>query len=130
MNSYELIITIVNKGFTSVVMDAARKVGARGGTILNAKGSGTHEAEKMFGLVIRPEKELVLILARREDRNDIMQSIIKDAGLNSLGMGICFSLPVDEVMGVALGINQSEVKEEVKEDVAEEANAEEPGDAE
>ncbi len=108
MNQYELIITIVNKGFTSVVMDAARKVGARGGTILNAKGSGNHEAEKMFGLVIRPEKELVLILASREDRNPIMQAIIKDAGLNSLGMGICFSMPVDEVMGVALGINQAE----------------------
>lgn len=129
MNTYELIITIVNKGFTSVVMDAARKVGATGGTIINAKGSGNHEAEKMFGLVIRPEKELVLILASSADRNVIMQSIIKDAGLNTLGMGICFSLPVDEVMGVALGINQSEANAEAEADT-EDAPAEEPGDAE
>ena len=27
---YELIVTIVNRGFNDVVMDAARRVGARG----------------------------------------------------------------------------------------------------
>ena len=44
MSNFELIVSIVNKGFTSIVMDAARSVGAKGGTILNAKGSGAHES--------------------------------------------------------------------------------------
>ena len=119
MSDFELIVTIVNRAFTSTVMDAARSVGAKGGTIINAKGSGSHESEKMFGLTVTPEKEMVYIIAPKDQRNDIMKAIIEKAGLNSLGMGICFSMPIDDVMGVALGINNpetEETKEEEKKD--------------
>ena len=116
MSDFELIVSIVNKGFTSVVMDAARSVGAKGGTIINAKGSGSHEAEKMFGITVQPEKEMVFIIAPKEVRNDIMKSIIEKAGLNSLGKGICFAMPIDDIMGVALGINNPNAEEENKEE--------------
>ena len=119
MSDFELIVTIVNRGFTSTVMDAARSVGAKGGTIINAKGSGSHESEKMFGLTVTPEKEMVYIIAHKEQRSDIMKAIIEKAGLNSLGMGICFSMPIDDVMGVALGINnpdEDKVEEEKDEE--------------
>lgn len=99
---FELVITIVNRGFADEVMDAAREAGATGGTVLYARGTGTHEAEKFFGITIQPEKEVVLVLANREQRNPIMKSICKDVGLNSAGHGISFSLPVDEVVGAAL----------------------------
>ena len=114
MSDFELIVSIVNKGFTSVVMDAARSVGAKGGTIINAKGSGSHEAEKMFGITVQPEKEMVFIIAPKEVRNDIMKAIIEKAGLNSLGKGICFAMPVDDIMGVALGINNPNPEDEEK----------------
>lgn len=116
MSDFELIVSIVNKGFTSVVMDAARLVGAKGGTIINAKGSGSHEAEKMFGITVQPEKEMVFIIAPKDVRNDIMKSIIEKAGLNSLGKGICFAMPIDDIMGVALGINNPNAEEEKKEE--------------
>ena len=116
MSDFELIVSIVNKGFTSVVMDAARLVGAKGGTIINAKGSGSHEAEKMFGITVQPEKEMVFIIAPKDVRNDIMKSIIEKAGLNALGKGICFAMPIDDIMGVALGINNPNAEEEKKEE--------------
>ena len=116
MSDFELIVSIVNKGFTSVVMDAARLVGAKGGTIINAKGSGSHEAEKMFGITVQPEKEMVFIIAPKDVRNDIMKSIIEKAGLNSLGKGICFAMPIDDIMGVALGINNPNAEDEKKEE--------------
>ena len=119
-NEFELIVSIVNRGFTSTVMDAARSVGAKGGTIINAKGSGTHESEKMFGLTVTPEKEMVYIIAPKVQRNDIMKAIIEKAGLNSLGMGICFSMPIDDVMGVALGINNPDEAEKAAEENKEE----------
>ena len=59
---FDLIVTIVNRGFADEVMNAARAAGAHGGTILWARGSGVHETEKFFGISIQPEKELVLIL--------------------------------------------------------------------
>ena len=59
---HDLILTIVDRGFADDVMDAAKSAGARGGTILHARGTGAQEAEKFFGIVVQPEKELVMIL--------------------------------------------------------------------
>ena len=52
MNKYkhEVIFCIVNAGFTDEVMDAAREVGARGGTVIRARGTANAEAEKMFNI--------------------------------------------------------------------------------
>lgn len=97
---YELILTIVNRGFADLVMDAAKKAGASGGTIVHARGTGIHEAEKFFGIIVQPEKELVLILAAREEKNSIMTAICTHAELKDVGKGICFSLPVDQVVGL------------------------------
>lgn len=100
-NQFELIITVVNRGFADNVMDAAKAAGAQGGTVLYARGTGVHEAQKFFGITIEPEKEVVLILVGTEERNRIMKAICKGAGLSTEGNGISFSLPVDDVMGMA-----------------------------
>jgi len=97
---FELIITIVNRGFADQVMDAAKEAGASGGTVLYARGTGIHEAEQFFGVTIQPEKELVLILTEYEEKNSIMRAISKGAGLATMGRGMTFSLPVDEVLGI------------------------------
>ncbi|MBO4262284.1 MAG: P-II family nitrogen regulator [Clostridia bacterium] len=101
MKEHEVILTIVNTDYAEIVMDAARSKGATGGTILTARGAGGHEAEKLFGLTITPEKEIVMILIEKSLRDEVMKAIIERAGLNTKGKGICFSLPVDDVMGIA-----------------------------
>lgn len=107
-HTHDLIIAIVNRGFTDTVMDAARPAGARGGTVIKARGAGAKEAERFFGITIEPEKEIVLILAKHQDRDAIMTAVAKNAGLNSEGKGIVFSLPAGNVMGVAREQNFSE----------------------
>ena len=94
-----LIITIVNKGNTDTVMDAARSVGAKGGTVIRAKGTGAQIA-KFFGVSISEEKEMVYIVAKRENRDNIMKAIMEKAGVNTDAHGIIFSLPVDNVVGL------------------------------
>ena len=106
--NYELIITIITRGFSDDVMEAARAAGAGGGTIVHARGTGAHEAEKLFGITIQPEKELILILAEASVRNTIMTAITKAAGLGTEGAGITFSLPVSDVLGVSRGIKQAD----------------------
>lgn len=100
VEKFELIITVVSRGFASDVMEAAKSKGATGGTIIHARGAGIHEAEKFFGVAIQPEKEVVLTLVNKEQRQEIMKEICKKAGLNTEGKGIVFSLPVDDVMGI------------------------------
>lgn len=122
---FKLIITIVNSGFSTRVMDAAREAGATGGTIIYSSGAGAHEAEKLFGIAVSPEKETVMILSTEERADRIMKSIIARAGLNTLGAGLCFALDVDSVMGVALGINDSFDKAKDKTDKTDGAKTEE-----
>lgn len=105
---YKLIVTIVNSGYSTTVMDAAREAGATGGTVIHSSGAGAHEAEKLFGIAVSPEKETILILSAESDAENIMRAIIKKAGLNTLGAGLVFALNVDNVMGVAFGINGSD----------------------
>ena len=94
MNALEskvvMIITIVDKGNTEIVMDAARSAGAGGGTIVRAKGTGS-EIAKFFGVSISEEKEMVYIVARRDNRDAIMKAIMEKAGSNTEAHGVLFS---------------------------------------
>lgn len=94
----DLIMTIVNRGFADLVMEAAKAKGAFGGTIINARGTA-NDTEKFFNISIQPEKEIVLIVVEREKRHEIMQEICVRAGLCTAGQGISFSVPVDETIG-------------------------------
>ncbi|MDE7105762.1 MAG: hypothetical protein K2O22_01195 [Anaeroplasmataceae bacterium] len=100
MGQFEVIFCIVDAGFSDSVMSAARECGARGGTVLNARGTAREDAEKLFNISIQPEKEIVLILASNDIKDDILHAIYKNVGLNTSAQGIAFSLPVDEVVGL------------------------------
>ena len=93
-NKFELIVCIVNAGFSQNVMEAARNAGAQGGTIVRARGSANPEAEEFFNINIQPDKEMVLILVPSGIKDLVMKSIYKDAGLAQEAKGIAFSLPV------------------------------------
>ena len=98
--THECIVCIVNTGFADTVMDAAKKFGARGGTILHARGTANRAAEEFFHITIQPEKELVLILVPTAIKNDILHALYQAVGLDTPGQGIAFSAPVDTVVGI------------------------------
>jgi nitrogen regulatory protein PII len=104
---HEVIFCIVNAGFSDAVMDAAKEFGARGGTVIRARGTANTEAEKMFNIVIQPEKEAVMILVDAKIRDDILHALYRSVGLNTPGQGIAFSLPVDRVVGLSSGEEQT-----------------------
>ncbi len=97
-STHELISVIVNAGFADDVMAAARKAGATGGTIINARGTGREEDVKFFGITIVPEKELLLILTTRETAPAILDAIRTQPYLTEPGMGIAFCMPVEQFL--------------------------------
>ena len=98
---HEVIFCIVNAGFADAVMDAAREFGARGGTVIRARGTANSEAEKLFGITVQPEKEMVMILVKSAIKDDILHALYRAVGLNTPGQGIAFSMPVDQVVGLS-----------------------------
>lgn len=105
---FDLIIAIVNHGFADDVMDAARPAGAKGGTVVHARGAGTKEAEHFLGITIQPEKDMVLILTEHDAKRAIMEAICKEVGPGTEGRGIVFSLPAEDVTGVVRLIRDGE----------------------
>ena len=108
--THELIVVITNQGHTDEVMEAAREAGAGGGTVIHAKGTGAELAKKFFGVSIASEKEMVFIVVRKDQKNDIMRAIMEQAGLESKARSIVFSLPVTDTAGMRL-IEEMEAEE-------------------
>lgn len=100
--AHELIVVIANQGNIELIMDAAREAGAYGGTVIHAKGTGMEQAEKFMGVSIAAEKEMIFIVTKKEQKNDIMKAIMEKAGLDSRAKSIVFSLPVTDTAGLRL----------------------------
>lgn len=107
--NYEVVICIVNHGFTDLVMEAAKAAGARGGTVINGRGTGNKDAETFFGVTVTPDKEMAMILVPKAIRDDVLSAVNKGAGMNTKGMGIAFSIPASNVVGIG-GDDEEEKK--------------------
>lgn len=99
---YELLVIIANQGYTEMIMDAARKMQAGGGTVIHAKGTGMESADKFLGVTLASEKEIIFIVVKKEQKNAIMRAVMEDAGLTTKAKSVIFSLPVTETAGMRL----------------------------
>jgi nitrogen regulatory protein PII len=102
-----LIVSIVRNGWGDKVLDASCKAGAEGGTIMLGRGVGIHEKQKILGIPIEPEKEIVLSITYADRREAILEAIVDAAELDKPGTGITFVLPVEKVGGVVHRGDQS-----------------------
>lgn len=98
---YSLIVTILNSGSAETVMEAAKKAGAGGGTVIHGRGLNAKNAEKFFGFTIQAEKDMLLIVAHTAEKDAIMRAIAEAEDMTAEGRGITFSLPVDSLAGIS-----------------------------
>ena len=107
-NNHEVIFAIVNAGFAEEAMEVAREEGVRGGTILNARGVAREEAAAFFGISIHHEKEILMMVVEKNIRDDVLNAIYKEIGMDKKAKGIAFSLPVSDVAGLVQHQNEAE----------------------
>lgn len=99
-DEYDLIVTIVKRGFAERVMKASREAGAEGGTVFFGRGAGIHETQKILGIPIEPEKEIVLTAIPRAITDKVLSTIIEAVKLNQPGTGVAFVLELKKVAGI------------------------------
>ncbi len=97
---YEVIFCVINAGFSETAMNAARRAGATGGTILKGRGIAGREAQEKFRITIQPEKEILMLLVPKEIKDKVLRSLYDFAGLETEGQGIAFSMPVERAVGL------------------------------
>lgn len=89
-NSYQMINVIVNKGYAEDAMAAARKAGAGGGTIMQARGTAKEGDVKFLGSEIVPEKDMLVMLVPAEKKEQIVKAITDLKCFQNTGAGIVF----------------------------------------
>ena len=108
--NHEVIFAIVDAGYAEDVMDIARELGVRGGTILNARGVAGQEAAAFFGITLHTEKEILMMVVEKDIRDNVLNAIYKQMGMAKKARGIAFSLPVSDVAGLVKETEQVEVE--------------------
>jgi len=98
--SFDLIVTVVDKGASEKVLRSAKGAGAEGGTIIFGRGSGIHETKTMLGIPIEPEKEIVLTAVPRSLTDKVLEAIVEGADLDQPGTGIAFVLELRKIAGI------------------------------
>lgn len=92
-----LILMAVNQGHTDAVMNTAREAGARGGTVIRARWAGSEESEKLYGITLQQEKEIILIVANGDKRKKIMEAVNEKHGLSAEAGAMICSLGIDQI---------------------------------
>lgn len=109
-NDYEVILAIVDSGYADDVMDVAREQGARGGTIIDARGVAREDAAAFFGITLHSEKEIVMIVVPRNIKDAVLNAIYKEMGMSKKAHGIAFSLPITDIVGLIKVEEETEEK--------------------
>lgn len=95
MNSDLVMIQVIcEAGYAEDAMMAARKAGAKGGSIINAHGTAKEDDTKFFGYPIVAEKEMLIIVEDRAKAEAIEESIRSLDCLKQKGKAIMFTMPV------------------------------------
>lgn len=98
-DEYELIITIVKEGYSDLVMQAAKKEKATGGTVIYGRSLESSRTI-LANLTIEPEKDIVLNIVPKEIKKQVMESINKETGVKTEARGLIMSIPIDNVIGL------------------------------
>jgi nitrogen regulatory protein PII len=97
---FKVIIALVNDDYQDEVIEAAKKAGATGVTILNARGEGVHDQKAFLGLKIEAQRDLLLFLVEDFICDAIMDAIYKSGRFDKHGNGIAFCWTVDRAIGM------------------------------
>lgn len=98
---YDLIVVSVEANHVDEAIEAAQGAGAAGGTVVRARSLNNAKAEQFVGISLLDEREILLILTKKEGKLAIMQALSEKVGLKTEAGGVIFSLPVDRTAGIS-----------------------------
>ena len=97
---FKLIMAFVKPAITDHVVDAMKKAGATGATIIPARGTGIHEAKSFFGLSIEDQTDIIVFLVEEHVVENLLQVIQTAGKFDEPGTGIALVIPVDHIAGL------------------------------
>lgn len=97
---FKLILSSVKTDITDPIVDAVKKAGATGATIIPARGTGIKEAKTFFGLSLEAQTDIIMLLVEEHLVSKILNTIKQTGEFHKPGTGIAFVVPVDQIVGL------------------------------
>ena len=100
MTEFKAVVCILNEGYADEAFQEALRVGAKGGTIIKARGTAPKQAESIYNIVIQPEKEIILMVVPDNIVDNLLNALYEKVGTETSARGIAFVMPVDNEVGI------------------------------
>jgi nitrogen regulatory protein PII len=94
---FHLVTCIVERGRAERIADEAIRAGAQGATIYQARGKGVRE--RLPVSLVDPEKEVILIVTKKEQTQSVFDTVVKAGRLHEPGKGFAYIQPVQQAVG-------------------------------
>ena len=95
-----LIVISTNEGYSEDVMQAARKAGATGGTVIKGRLADVEQFAEFMDSKVDGDREMLCILAPSKVSKQIMEEVNREFGLSSPANGIIFALPAEKAFKI------------------------------
>ena len=101
MDKLNLITCVVQRGRADEMVKEALAAGAQGATMFYGRGTGVRERLGILAQFIVPEKEIVLIVTKAEQTEQVFERVVEIGRLREKGQGLAYIQKVEQAVGLA-----------------------------
>ena len=98
----KLIVALVPDGKTAAIIEAARKAGATGATVITSvRGEGLNPEKTFLGLELTAMRNVLLFMVAEAKAREILERI-RDTGRfeTDPGAGVAFQIAIEDAVGM------------------------------
>ena len=114
---FKLIMALVDAGETDSVLEAGRRSGATGATIITGcRGEGLEPQRTFLGLRLSGQRDILLFLVEEHRSRTVLEGIATAGAFEEKsGSGIAFQVAIEDAVGLANQI--AEIKHEIEDQI-------------
>lgn len=113
---FSVLVAILAEDLEEQAIDVAKRAGAGGVTILDARGIGAKEKKTFFGLTYEGSQSVLIMVLEKKLSLTVLKDISRELDLKNNTRGVVFTLPLEHIAGIDIEqIHQFE--EHIKDDI-------------
>jgi nitrogen regulatory protein PII len=114
---FKLIMALVDNSETDAVLDAGRRAGATGATIITScRGEGLQPEKTFLGLSLTGTRDILLFLVEEHLSRAILEEIATVGAFEERsGTGIAFQIAIEDAVGLSHQIE--EIQHEIEDQI-------------
>lgn len=99
---FSVLVAVLAEELEDKAIDTAKKAGAGGVTIVDARGIGAVEKKTFFGLTYEGAQSILLMVLEKKLSLTVMKRLSQELRLKEDSRGVVFTLPLEHIAGIDL----------------------------